>query len=110
MAEMRFYLDENLSVVIAEQLQGRGIDVVTARDLGALGDTDDNHLARAAHLGRVLCSQDTDFVAIAQSGVEHTGVIIGQPEKHNIGAWVKALTLYSAVYSAEDMVNKVEFL
>ncbi|MDQ7028127.1 MAG: DUF5615 family PIN-like protein [Anaerolineae bacterium] len=31
---LRFYLDENIPVEIAKQLQSRGIDVVTARDLG----------------------------------------------------------------------------
>lgn len=36
-----FYLDENLPVEIARQLRLRGIDVVTARDLGLLGVGDD---------------------------------------------------------------------
>ncbi|MCL4246906.1 MAG: DUF5615 family PIN-like protein [Anaerolineae bacterium] len=48
MAALRFYLDENLQVVIAEQLRQRGIDVVTVRDLNLLGDEDTNHLQHAS--------------------------------------------------------------
>ncbi len=40
---LRFYLDENVSVEVARQLQARGIDVVTVRDLRLLGDSDENH-------------------------------------------------------------------
>ncbi len=34
MATLRFYLDENMSIAIADQLKQRGIDAVTVRDLG----------------------------------------------------------------------------
>ena len=36
---LRFYLDENVSVEVARQLQARGIDVVTVRDLRVFGLT-----------------------------------------------------------------------
>lgn len=42
--KVRFYLDENVQIVIAEQLKRRGIDAITVRDLGLLGDDDLNHL------------------------------------------------------------------
>ena len=31
--KVRFYLDENVQVAIAEQLKRRGIDAITVRDL-----------------------------------------------------------------------------
>ena len=46
-AVISLYLDENLSPKIASQLRRRGITVVTAHELGTLGDSDDNHLKRA---------------------------------------------------------------
>lgn len=110
MAEIRFYLDENVPVAVAEQLKRRGIDVVTARDLGTLGDADINHLARAAATGYVLCTHDTDYVQLASSGIEHAGIIIGQQDKHWVGEWVKGLTLYHTVCSAEEMKNRLEYL
>lgn len=38
--QLRFYLDENLPVEVARQLRLRGVEVVTARDLGLLGASD----------------------------------------------------------------------
>lgn len=109
MAVLRFYLDENLPIAIAIQLNQRGIVATTARDLGTLGESDVNHLARAGSMGYIFCTYDTDFIALAHQ-MEHAGVIMGQFEKHWIGEWVKALTLYHAVYSAEDMHNRLEYL
>lgn len=48
MAQLHFYLDENLPIQIAHQLIVRGIDVVTVRDLDLLGETDVNHLQNAS--------------------------------------------------------------
>jgi uncharacterized protein (DUF433 family) len=101
---------ENLQVVIADQLKQRGIEAITVRDLKLLGDEDDNHLKRAGTMGYVLCTYDTDYVQLAADGMEHAGIIIGQPEKHWIGEWVKGLTLYHAVYTPEEMKNRLEYL
>lgn len=111
MAEpLRFYLDENLPVEIARQLRLRGIDVVTARDLGLLGGGDVQHLARAQAMGCVFCAHDADFLELAASGVEHQGIVFGQQDVHYIGDWVNWLTLMHAIYTANDMTNRIEFL
>lgn len=107
---IRFYLDENVQVAIAEQLQRRGIDVVTVRDLESLGNEDINHLEHATGLGRVLCTHDADYVDLAAAGVEHTGIVLGQQHKHTIGDWVRFLELVQGVYDAEEMRNLVEYL
>jgi hypothetical protein len=109
-AAIRFYLDENVPIAIAEQLQRRGIEAVTARDLHALGDTDTNHLRRATEMGHVLCTHDADYVQLAASGVEHAGIVFGQQDQHGIGEWVKGLELLHAVYTADDMRNHIEYL
>lgn len=109
-ASLRFYLDENVEVVIARQLQRHGIEIVTVRDLNLLGDEDINHLNRATEMGRVLCTYDADYIELATSGIEHAGIVFGQPEKHGIGWWVQSLLLIHAVYTAEEMKNRVEYL
>jgi predicted nuclease of predicted toxin-antitoxin system len=68
MADVRFYLDENVQIIDAQQLILRGIDVVTVRSLELLGDEDENHLVRATSMGRVLCTHDTDYYELAKSG------------------------------------------
>ncbi len=109
-ASPRFYLDENVQIAIAEQLRRRNIEVVTVRELELLSDSDLNHLQRATAMGYVLCTHDTDYVQLAADGMEHAGIVIGQPEKHWIGDWVKGLELIHAFYTAEEMLNRVEYL
>ncbi len=108
--KIRFYLDENMPIEIAAQLKNRGIDVVTVRDLGLLGDDDRNHLRRATELGCVLCTQDSDFIQLASAGVEHGGIVFGQQATHQIGTWVNYLDLMYSAYTPDDMENKVEYL
>jgi Domain of unknown function (DUF5615) len=107
---VRFYLDENMQVVIAEQLQMRGIEVVTVRDLGALGDDDLNHLQRATAMGYVLCTYDDDYLRLAAKGIEHAGIVHGHPNKHSIGDWVKGLDFIHSMLTTEDMINRVEYI
>lgn len=110
MASLRFYLDENVPIQVARQLQLRGIDTITVRDLNLLGETDTNHLQIAIEQNRVLCTHDSDFLEIAYSGGEHSGIVFGQQDVHYIGTWVTWLTLMHAVYTSEEMENRIEFV
>jgi len=110
MAAIRFYLDENVPVVIAEQLERRHIKAFTVRDLGNLGDGDESHLTRATAMGCVLCTHDADFIVLATRGVAHAGIVFGQQEKHSIGDWVRVLSRLHATYQAEDCLNRLQFL
>jgi hypothetical protein len=109
-AEIHFYLDENIPIAVAAQLRRRGIEVVTVRDLGFLGDSDTNHLHRATEMGFVLCTHDADYVELATSGVEHSGIVFGQQHRHNIGDWVRFLELVHAVYESDEMRNRIEYV
>jgi hypothetical protein len=108
--KIRFYLDENMPIAIASQLQKRGIHAVTVRDLGLLGDDDIHHLQRATQMGYVFCTHDADFVDLANEGMEHTGIVFGQQHKHGVGTWVKFLELVYEVYMLEEMKNLVEYV
>lgn len=109
-AAIRLYLDENLSPRIAEQLQRRGIDAVSVRDLNLLGDIDSNHLHRATEMGRVLVTTDVDFLRLVAEGDPHTGIIFGNQQDFTLGDWVKNLELICFVYTAKEMANHVEYL
>ena len=106
----KFYLDENVQIVIAEQLKRRDIEAVTAHELDALGDTDENHLALATEMGCVFYTHDADFVAMAVAGIEHSGIVFGQQDQHGIGDWVKGLVQLHTATSAEEMRNRVVYL
>lgn len=109
-AKVRFYLDENVPVAIAEQLHRRGIDAITARDLGLLGESDINHLKRASAEGRVLCTHDADYLEMAFAGVEHVGIIFGQQDQHGVGEWVRFLELVHGVCTPEELKNQLEYV
>lgn len=109
-AATSLYLDENLSPKIAEQLKLRGIDAVSVRDIGRLGDSDESHLERATQLDRVLVTCDVDFLRLASDGVHHAGIVFGILGDHSIGDWVKKLELICFVYSPAEFENHVEYL
>ncbi len=109
-AKIRFYLDENVPVIVAKQLQARKIDAVTVRDLGMLGASDVAHLAKATTMGCVLCTNDADFLRLAATGIKHSGIVFGQQDQHYVGEWVKFLTMLHAIYSSDEMADRVEYL
>ena len=101
-----FYLDEHLSPKILEQLRLQGIDVIR----GPLGAQDPRHLRIATAMGRVVCTEDRDFLKIASAGFEHAGIIRGRQRRHTIGDWVRFLRLVHAVCDADEMWNKVLYV
>jgi uncharacterized protein with PIN domain len=107
---LRYYIDENLTPEIALQLQLRGIDAISVRDLDSLGETDEIHLQRATEMGRIVVTTDVDFLRLAASGVEHAGIIFGRQQKYHIGDWVKELASFVLVYDMTDFVNHVEYI
>ena len=109
-AELRFYLDEHLDVEIARQLNRRGIDVITVADVKSFGEDDLIQLRRAIRMGRVFCTNDSDFIEIASEGIEHTGIVVGQQEKHFIGTWVKYLIKLHEDFRPNDLANLVSYV
>ena len=110
MSDIRFYLDENMSPVIAEQLMKVGIDALTVRDSGELGDEDINHLQRATQMGRVLCTHDADYLRLNAQGVEHAGIAFSRQYRTAIGSLVNALRELHGTTSAEEIYGRVHFL
>jgi hypothetical protein len=107
---IRLYFDESVQVAVAEQMRGRGIDAITVRDLGLLGDTDINHLKRASEMGRVLCTYDVDFLQLHAEGHTHAGIVFGFHNRTTYGDWVRGLDLICGAMTADEMKNHIEYL
>lgn len=110
MTDLRFYFDESVDLPVSEQLALGGLDTVSAHSLDKLGDKDPAHLQRALEMGRVLCTCDSDFVDMAQEGIEHTGIVFGAKNRFTIGEWVRYIRHLHATKDAEDVANLVFYM
>ena len=106
---VKFYTDEHVARAVARGLRQRGADVLTGPEAGLLGASDEEHLERARAEGRVLFTQDDDFLRLHAAGVAHAGIVYatqGTP----IGDIIRGLMLVHQVLDAEDMMRHVEYL
>src|SRR5207248_6614500 len=62
---MKYYLDADLSPIIAEILRKKGIDTISSHEEDTASLSDEQHLIRAAESGRCLvsCNRD-DFMSL----------------------------------------------
>jgi hypothetical protein len=108
------YLDEQVQSAITNGLRQRGIDVLTAQEDGHDATPDPVVLDRATALGRVVFTQDMDFLAEAHArqlnGVAFAGVVYAHQIAVSIGNCIRDLELVAAVYEPADMENRVEYL
>ncbi len=78
---MKLYLDENLSPRLAKMLRARGLDAVSAYEVGQTQLEDRAQLAYATAAGRALVTCDVaDFIELAAEGMRantaHAGIIL----------------------------------
>ena len=106
---IRFYADVHVPRSVTLALRRRGVDVLTAQDIGMEAATDSEHLAYATSEGRVLITQDADFLALHTSGIAHTGIAYAR-QGTSIGIIVNGLLLIFDVMALADMSNWIEFL
>lgn len=107
---IRYHLDENVDLAVAEGLRRRGVDVTTTHDAGLLEAPDDQQFAYALAEGRTLVTQDDDFLATAKRGASHAGIAYCHPESRSIGQIIAALMLIRDCLTPEEMQDHVEFL
>lgn len=109
-AEIRFHLDECVDVAVAEGLRRRGIDVTISGESGLSGALDQAQLAFATQEGRVLVTQDSDFLRLHRQGIHHDGICYYLAGTISIGQIIRSLILVHAVLTPEQMRGNVEFL
>ena len=111
-AGMRFYLDDDLS---AARLLG--LDVISTRESGRLGSTDEQQLLFAAQEGRCLVTQNfTDFYRLTRSfsaaGLPHMGVLFisHSLQADDYGSVARALVAYDQQHSDGMPPYMVDYL
>jgi predicted nuclease of predicted toxin-antitoxin system len=106
---IRFYMDEHVDVGVTEGLRRRHVDVLTAQDAGLASADDLTHLEFARAQGRVIVTQDADFLGFSKAGMSHPGIAYAR-QRTSIGRMVRGLLLIHEVYEPRDMADRVEFL
>ncbi len=115
MPSARFYIDENLHGPITEGLRRRGVDVLTVQEDGHTGLVpDDLVLDRAGELGRLMVTQDKDFLEIAarrwEQQVSFTGIIYMPKDKSRTAIYIEDLEMIAGAGTFDEYQNRVEYL
>lgn len=100
MAEIKLYLDEDISPEVAVVLRSRGYNAVSAHEVGMRGKGDEEQLEYAIRNGRVLLTFNTrHFAPIAEEfylkGKEHCGIVVS-----------KKIGLKEIIKLTANMINK----
>ena len=105
-----FHLDEQIPSALADALRSRGIDVTTTQDAGLIGVPDHEHLTFALRAGRVVVTQDVDFLRLHSDGIPHTGIAFWRQQTRSVGQVLRRLLLMHESMSPDDMKDRVEYL
>lgn len=110
MAKIKFHLDENITLAIANGLRRRGIDVTTTPEQEMIGQSDEQQLEFAIGQNRVIFTQDTDFLRLHYARFSHRGLVYCPQTSKSIGEILQGLILIWEVIDAEEMHNHLEYL
>jgi hypothetical protein len=104
---LSYYMDEHV-------LRLRGVDVITAQEDHHRQTDDPLILDRATVLGRVVFTQDQDFLREVHSrqaaGVSFAGVIYAPQLKSKVGQYVNDLEVFAKAGEPADLKDQVIYL
>lgn len=107
MSEISFLLDEHLPSSVAEELEGRGVDVKTVYDVSLDGTPDSGILEFAEQDNRVIVTQDSDFLELNEE--QHSGIVF-LTEPVGIGDLTRELARVLENFEPEDLENSVIYI
>ena len=107
------YLDEDVSVLVADLVRARGFVAVTTREAGQLHANDAEQLAYAISQRKTFLTHNrADFEALAQtyfaSGQSHYGIIIAV--RHPPYEIVRRLLLILNQVTADEMQDQLRYI
>ena len=111
---LRFLFDVHVPLAVANQLELRGVDILTAQADNSATLQDQDILVRATELGRVMFTSDIRFRALAetwqQSQRTFHGLVFAHPLHVTVGQMVLHLELIASAVSEEEIRNHVIYL
>lgn len=110
------YLDEDAQDAdLVRILRARGVDVATVNEKEMQRRSDEEQLAFATSLGRVIVTFNiADFRRIRArwmtTGRSHSGIIVAEQRRYSVGEKANRVIRLAAVLKQEQMNNRIEFL
>ena len=83
---------------------------MTTTEAGLLGAPDTDQLSASHAAGRVLVTQDRDFLRLHRGGSLYSGIAYCDQGRCTVGELVTTLTLIYEILDADEMVGRVEYL
>ncbi len=107
-------MDVHVHRAITDGLRQRGVDVLTSQEDGTRRFDDRILLNRAGELGRVLFTQDEDFLTETaqrlRNGEPFAGVIFGRQSEVTIAQYIADLELLAKACEPEEVTNRLQYL
>jgi hypothetical protein len=116
MSEVRLYVDEDAGEhAVVQGFRARGVDVLTTIEAGRLSTTDAEQLAFATQQGRTVYTFNVAHFArlhrdYLTQGIDHAGIIVIPDQRYSIGEKVRRLASFISGVTAEEMINRMEYL
>lgn len=107
---LRFHLDENVDVGVAQALRRRGVDVTLQGEVRLAGMSDEAQLEFGRRQERVVVTHDPDFLRLHSIGRSHGGVAFCAAGTRSIGQISRALLHLRGRFTAQALKNRVEFI
>lgn len=70
---------------------------------------DEGHISFALREGRVIFTEDDDFLRLAARGIPHAGIVYCPQQSRSVGEIISALLLLWEVYEPSEMHGRVEY-
>lgn len=110
---IEFYLDEDVSILVADLIRARGFTIITTREAGQGGRSDEDQLNHAVSRRATLVTHNrADFELLARqyfhSGLKHYGIVIAvQRPAHEIAR--RLLVILDQV-TAEEIEDQIRYI
>jgi predicted nuclease of predicted toxin-antitoxin system len=107
---MRIYADENVWKPVVTGLRRRGWDISSVFEEGTTGDSDREHIERAAANDWIVLTFDDDFLSLAaESAIEHAGIIYIEQYGKEVGELVQRIDATLRRNEGRDLTGEVVY-
>ncbi len=116
MSDVRLYIDEDAAEnAVVVGLRARGVDVLTTVEAKRCGATDQDQLSFATQQGRSIYTFNVGHFASLhgehlRQGIDHAGIVVVPDQRCSVGEKIRRRASFLSSVTAEEIVNRMEYL